>query len=163
LTDHIERDGPGRRNYDKMKCPNCDLLWSNLEKERAANKEYICGKILEVKKDVEKATIVMAEQAKVHSSFVPRWMFGLAFTLLLLVGGWWFSSFSNTVKENQTAFYHSLEKSQGEVKDSLSTLHRRITETDNSREALKDSLTELKWSVNSVSTRLGEVEKQLKK
>lgn len=150
MTEHTERDGPGRRDYDKLKCPNCDVLWNNLEKERAATREHICGKILEVRKDVEDATKTLAEQAKAHAGFVPRWMFLCVFGALITVAGWWFNALTTTVKD-----------SQHEVKETVATIHRRISETDNSREALKDSLYKFERSVDNLTYRLNEVEKKL--
>jgi hypothetical protein len=152
MTEHIERDGPGRRDYDKYKCPNCDILWDNLKAERLATKEHICTKIGEVRKDVGEFGTSFKEHVKAHDGFVPRWMFVSGVVVLLAVGGWWFQSFSTAIKE-----------SQKEVKESLQVIHRRVSETDNNREALKDSLVELKWSVNGLSNRVAEVEKQLKK
>lgn len=88
--------------------------------------------------------------ARAHAAFVPRWMFLLVFGAMISAGGWWFQSFGSSMKEYQT-----------DVKEKLNTIHRRITETDQSREGLKDSLIEIKYSLNSVSNRLAEVEKKV--
>jgi hypothetical protein len=152
LIEQVERDGPGRRDYDKLKCPNCDILWSNLERERQSTKEHVCGKIREVKEDVATIFDKINEQSRANSTLVPRWMFLTAFGALITAAGWWFSTFST-----------SLEKNQKEIKETVTTIHRRISETDNNRESLKDSMTELKWSVNALSTRISEVEKKLPK
>lgn len=148
--EQVERDGAGRRGYDKMKCPNCDLLWTHLTKDRQLTREQIDQDIEETKTEVAAVNKRLDDQVKVHSAFVPRWMFISAFGLMLVAGGWWFNSFGNSMKEYQT-----------DVKEKLTTIHNRITQTDQGREGLKDSLTEIKWSLNSVSNRLAEVEKKV--
>ena len=152
MTDHIERSGTGRRDYDKLKCPNCDVLWEHLAIDRAASKEHLCGKISEVKTAVGTLTNKLEDQVKAHSQLVPRWMFLLAFGAVFSVGAWWFQSFGNAVKEQQNY-----------IRETVTTIHRRISDSDSGRESLKDSMTELKWSVNALSTRISEVEKKLPK
>lgn len=149
VTEHQERSGTGRRDYDKLKCPNCDVLWEHLAADRAASKEHLCGKISEVKTAVGTLAGKLEDQVKAHSQLVPRWMFLLAFGAVFSAGAWWFQSFGATVKEQQNY-----------IKETVTTIHRRISETDNNRESLKDSMNELKWSVNALSTRISEVEKK---
>jgi len=148
--EEIERTGPGRRGYDKMKCPNCDLLWEHLAADRKANREDILEKVEEVKLDVDKVDKRMDTQAKAHSSFVPRWMFISAFGLMLAAGGWWFSSFGEAVKAQNE-----------DIKEKVTVIHQRITAIDNHRESLKEGMLELKWSVNNLSSRVSDVEKKI--
>lgn len=154
MTD--EYSGPERRQFarrdDDRKCPNCDLLWEHHDRDRREHREIVCNKIHDVKEDVVAVKNQLIDQGRAHASFVPRWMFLIICGSMLSVG----------LGASQYIVSH-INRGNDEIGKQITTVHRRITETDQDREALKDKLIELQWSVNAIGTRLSLVEAKMEK
>lgn len=90
--------------------------------------------------------------SKSNLNFVPRWMFLTIFGLSVTLAGAGFKHLLDVVNHGNSETGHKIE-----------IVQRRITETDNSREALKDKLNDLQWSVNALGNRLFNVEQRLDK
>jgi chromosome segregation ATPase len=147
---HVERDGPGRRADDKAKCPWCDLRWDaqedkweNHHEETTAWRTKVCREVGEIK-DIVKT--------KADKEIVQEKTAGIMKTLTILVG------ICCLIVAGQALW---LKADIKEIKSETQTIHRRITETDANREALKDKLTDLQWSINAVGNRLTQVEQTL--
>ena len=56
-----------------------------------------------------------------------------------------------------------INRGNDEIGKQIAVVQRRITETDQGREALKDKLVELQWSVNAIGTRLSLVESKMER
>ena len=155
MTDrhYIERDpSGGRRLEDKQKCPNCDILWKHHDEDRRDHREAICREIKKVAAEVEKVDQKLATQGRAHSAFVPRWMFLSALGAALTLG----------IGMAQYLANH-INRGNDEIGKQIAVVQRRITETDQGREALKDKLVELQWSVNAIGTRLSLVESKMER
>ena len=94
----------------------------------------------------------LIDQGRAHASFVPRWMFLIICGSMLSVG----------LGASQYIVSH-INRGNDEIGKQITTVHRRITETDQGREALKDKLIELQWSVNAIGNRLSLVEAKMEK
>lgn len=152
MTDrqYIERDpSGGRRLEDKQKCPNCDILWQHHDNDRKEHREAICREIKELKKEIG---IMEGSQSKAHSSFVPRWMFLMIFGSSVSLGIFGLTYLTSSIKQ-----------SGDEISKKIEVVNRRISDTEANREALREKLIELQWSVNGISTRLNQVEAKLER
>lgn len=54
-----------------------------------------------------------------------------------------------------------LDKNQRDIKESLATIHRRITDKDKDYDQLNESVLKMRWSVEGMSGRLNEVENRI--
>jgi hypothetical protein len=154
LTD--EYSGPERRQFarrdDDRKCPNCDILWKHHDEDRREHREAICREIKKVAGEVKEVDQKIAAQGRAHSAFVPRWMFLSALGAALTLG----------IGMAQYLAGH-INRGNDEIGRQIAVVQRRITETDQGREALKDKLIELQWSVNAIGNRLSLVEAKMEK
>jgi hypothetical protein len=154
LTD--EYSGPERRQFarrdDDRKCPNCDILWKHHDEDRREHREAICREIKKVAGEVKEVDQKITAQGRAHSAFVPRWMFLSALGAALTLG----------IGMAQYLAGH-INRGNDEIGRQIAVVQRRITETDQGREALKDKLIELQWSVNAIGNRLSLVEAKMEK
>ena len=146
---------------ESLKCPYCDIKeaaskerWTNLHEEQK-ERQAACSSVI----DSLKSSIETIAKSKADKDLLQEKASSIMKTLSILVG------IFCLIVAGQAIWLRSDIK---EIKVETQTIHRRITETDTNREALKDKLTDLQWSLNSISNRLETVEaniggKQIKK
>lgn len=129
--------GPHRCSKDDL---NLCGLHEYIEEDRKEHRALVCGKIKEVQGGLD----------NMAKTIVPRWIFSLvmsaAFGFSLILFCW----VADSVKEGQA-----------EIKTSLSVIHKRISDKDLEYGSLKDSMMEIKYGLQGVSTRLENVEKKV--
>lgn len=143
----MDYEGPPKRKEEK--CLLCDVLWKNHDDEKKLARDHICKAIATVAKDVKDNK---EDQKEIRRSSTPRWFFALTISASFLFSIFLFGWISTAVKDGQK-----------EVKDSLASIHQRITINDREEEAankgFSDALRDLNYSVQSIDSRLRTVEK----
>lgn len=138
-----EYDGPERRLYmrrdDDRKCARCDLLWTHHDNDKVDHRRSLHEHLEEIKNDVE----AMRTDAK---SLTPWKVFSLSMMILLGAIGW----LATSIKDGTS-----------KIEASVQTIHRRITDNDREYSNLRQSMGEIKSSLDSVANRLSEVEKKV--
>lgn len=149
------RKNSGRRVYpqnDDARCVMCDYFrsdqeekWINHNDETKSYRSLTCQKLTEIKTLIEK---------KADKEIVEAKTSGIIKLLTVLVG------ICCIIVAGQAIW---LKSDIGEIKTETKTIHKRISETDTDREALKDKMNDIQWSINALTSRLFNVEQRLEK
>lgn len=158
--EYVERDGPGRRKEDyTSRCIWCSskdeaikLRWKEHHDKDLERQAFCSNTLADIRMEINKMDNRIENISKSNLNFVPRWMFLTIFGLSVTLAGAGFKHLLDVVNHGNSETGHKIE-----------IVQRRITETDNSREALKDKLNDLQWSVNALGNRLFNVEQRLDK
>ncbi len=142
---------PGRREYDfRDRCPLCEIKdernkerWDKIKEEQKERQEICNGVASEIKHRIER----MEDAQK---SFVLWRSFAIIVTLatLFVSGGF-------------GLLWKSIGDGQRDVKESLSVIHRRVSETNTEVDHIGNKMTEALVNQNLMSTRLTQIEQRI--
>lgn len=134
-----EYPGPERREIPDRRREHCalhDLLWIHHDKDKDDHRTALVTQIRDIAE--------MARQALPLKTFM----------IVLMI--------TSTVAASAFGLlWTGLEKNQRDIKESLSTIHRRITDRDVDYDKLNESVLKMRWSVDGMSSRLNEVENRI--
>ena len=137
-----EEDRELLRSFGELANYVCPVHFQDRE-ETKAHREMVCGKI----KDKADASDVRELQDAIKG-LVPRWVIGI-FSIAIIASFGFISS--------------RIEKGQDEIKSSLTTIHRRISETANDSDVIRDMVRDVQKQQAILDTKLHNIEQRLEK
>lgn len=142
-------DGLEGRRLGDVHCGEHNILWKHHDDDKTDHRKVVCGKIARVEREVERLEEEHAKDIKAISSSATPWkVFALSMMILVALFGW---------------IGQEIKSGNSEIKASVNTLHRRIsdkdTEMSSETNGLKDAINKVNSSIQSLETRIKEVEK----